>query len=225
MGAPSFVLVVAGQPLQKNNSNSKMLANKAKGVILTPAGRGNRRAGGSRQNTAARSEDRRGYSEFPAGRAGDRQKAARPPSGKPPSTRMLAPNGAGGVERVRRVQLHPSRFSVSAWQTLKILVGPCYGGPRTPLTTILFLAAKTARNRMAVRGSESPWRRSKLCRRGGFPRAAGNRRYTAGFPFLTAAVPPRSECPGMHRQPVGGASAVPSPGRFYPQGRNDPHSI
>ncbi|KAJ1182101.1 hypothetical protein NDU88_007296 [Pleurodeles waltl] len=131
---------------------------KSVGVILTPAGRSNRGAGGSRHNTAARSEDRRGYSVFPAGRAGDRQKAARPPSGKPLSTRMPAPNGAGGVERVRRVQLHPSRISVSAMQTLKFSVGPCYGGPcsahaigmgtagaprgpTTPHTAILFLAA------------------------------------------------------------------------------------
>ncbi|KAJ1180746.1 hypothetical protein NDU88_005963 [Pleurodeles waltl] len=44
---------------------------------------------------------------------------------------------------------------------------------------------------MAVRGSESPWRRSKLRRHGGFLRAAENRRETAGFPCLTAAVPPR----------------------------------
>ncbi|KAJ1204127.1 hypothetical protein NDU88_007908 [Pleurodeles waltl] len=75
--------------------------------------------------TAPRSNDRGGHSEFPAGLAGDRQKASRLPSGKPPSTRMPAPNGAGGVEGVRRVQLHPSRFSVSATQTLKIYVGPC----------------------------------------------------------------------------------------------------
>ncbi|KAJ1205767.1 hypothetical protein NDU88_001194 [Pleurodeles waltl] len=194
------------------------------GVILTPAGRGNRRAGGSRQNTAARSEDRRGYSGFPAGLAGDRQKAARQPSGKHPR-----------MEGVRRVQLHPSRFSLSALQTLKIFVGPCYGGPcsahaigmgtagatrgpTTPHTAILFLVAKTARNRMAVWGSESPWRRSKLRHHGGFPRAAENRRYTAGFPFLTAAVPPRSECPWEHRQPVGGAPAVPNPGGLGPPG-------
>ncbi|KAJ1215408.1 hypothetical protein NDU88_003017 [Pleurodeles waltl] len=200
------------------------------GVILTPAGGGSRRPGWARQNTAARSKDRRGYSGFPTGLADDRQKTARQPSGKHPSMRMPAPNGTGGVEGVRRVQLHPSRFSVSAWQTLKILVGPCYGGPcsahaigpTTPHTAILCLAAKTARNRMAVWGSESPWRRSKLRRHGGFPRAAENRRYTAGFPFLTAAVPPRSECPREHRQPVGGAPAVVGPGGFYRQGQNDP---
>ncbi|KAJ1092133.1 hypothetical protein NDU88_005245 [Pleurodeles waltl] len=70
-------------------------------------------------------KDRSGHSDFPAGLAGDRQKAARPPSGKAPATRMPAPNGASGVAGVRRVQLHPSRFSVSAKQTLKISIGPC----------------------------------------------------------------------------------------------------
>ncbi|KAJ1180963.1 hypothetical protein NDU88_006174 [Pleurodeles waltl] len=139
----------------------KIFGKKTKGVILTPVGGGSRRPGWNRQNTGARSKDRRGYSGFPAGLAGDRQKAAHQPSGKHPSMRMPAPNGAGGVEGVRRVQLHPSRFSVSAWQTLKILVGPCYGGPcsahaigmgtagaprdpTTPHTAILFLAAKNA---------------------------------------------------------------------------------
>ncbi|KAJ1163862.1 hypothetical protein NDU88_004314 [Pleurodeles waltl] len=98
---------------------------KTLGLILTLAGGRGRPPKYRRQNTAARSKDRRGNSEFPAGLAGDCEKAARQPSGKPPSTRIPAPNGAGGVERVRRVQLHPSRFSVSAMQTLKILVGPC----------------------------------------------------------------------------------------------------
>ncbi|KAJ1201442.1 hypothetical protein NDU88_005251 [Pleurodeles waltl] len=53
------------------------------------------------------------------------QKAARRPSGKAPATRKPAPNGAGGVAGVRRVQWHPSRFSLSAKQTVKIFVGPC----------------------------------------------------------------------------------------------------
>ncbi|KAJ1096373.1 hypothetical protein NDU88_001515 [Pleurodeles waltl] len=78
---------------------------------------------------------------------------------------------------------------------------------------------------MAVRGSESPWRRSKLRRHGGFPWAAESRRYTAGFPLLAAAVPPRSECPAEHRQPVGGATADPGPGVFYHRGQNDPLSV
>ncbi|KAJ1081600.1 hypothetical protein NDU88_001779 [Pleurodeles waltl] len=48
---------------------------------------------------APRSRDRGGHSGFPAGLAGDRQKAARQPSGKPLPTRKPAPNGAGGVGR------------------------------------------------------------------------------------------------------------------------------
>ncbi|KAJ1218864.1 hypothetical protein NDU88_006436 [Pleurodeles waltl] len=75
--------------------------------------------------TAPRSEDRGSHSGFPAGPADDRQKAARRPSGKDPATMKPAPNGAGGVAGVRRVQWHPSRFSVSAKQTLKIIMGPC----------------------------------------------------------------------------------------------------
>ncbi|KAJ1116098.1 hypothetical protein NDU88_004317 [Pleurodeles waltl] len=75
---------------------------------------------------------------------------------------------------------------------------------------------------MAVWESESPWRRSKLRHHGGFPWAAESRRYTADFPFLAAAVPPRSECPKEHRQPVGGAPADPDPSGFYRQGRNHP---
>ncbi|KAJ1176613.1 hypothetical protein NDU88_001884 [Pleurodeles waltl] len=84
------------------------------GLIPRLADGGRRPPSGSRQKTVPRSKDRGGHSEFPAGLAGDRQKAARPPSGKPPFTRMPAPNGASGVEGVRRVQWHPARFSVSA---------------------------------------------------------------------------------------------------------------
>ncbi|KAJ1127334.1 hypothetical protein NDU88_005737 [Pleurodeles waltl] len=95
------------------------------GVIPTPAGGGHRPPGGNRPNTAPRSDDRRGHSDFPAGLAGDLQKIARWPSGKAPAKMKPAPNGAGGFAEVRRVQRHPSRFSVSARQTLKILLGPC----------------------------------------------------------------------------------------------------
>ncbi|KAJ1107906.1 hypothetical protein NDU88_005293 [Pleurodeles waltl] len=102
-----------------------MSSHKTLGVILTPVGGGSRPPGGNRQKTVPRSNDRSGHSDFPAGPAGDRQKAARRPSGKAPSTMKPAPNGAGGVEGVRRVQWHPSRFSVSALQTLKIFMGPC----------------------------------------------------------------------------------------------------
>ncbi|KAJ1126610.1 hypothetical protein NDU88_005017 [Pleurodeles waltl] len=74
---------------------------------------------------APRSEDRGGHSGFPAGPAGVHQSSARRPSGKGPATMKPAPNGAGRVAGVRRVQLHPSRFSLSAKQTVKIMVGPC----------------------------------------------------------------------------------------------------
>ncbi|KAJ1209712.1 hypothetical protein NDU88_005085 [Pleurodeles waltl] len=99
--------------------------NLVEGLIPTPAGGGHRPPGGDSQKTALRSNDHGGHSDFPAGRAGDRQKAARPPSVKAPATMKPAPNGAGGVAGVRRVQWHPSRFSVSAMQTLKIIMGPC----------------------------------------------------------------------------------------------------
>ncbi|KAJ1197611.1 hypothetical protein NDU88_001467 [Pleurodeles waltl] len=131
--------------------------------------------------------DRSGHSNFPAGPAGDCQKAVRWPSGKAPATRMPARNGADGVAGVRRVQWHPSRFSLSAKQTVKIFVGPP-GAPRHP-----FPPSSTARNRLAGRGSESPWRCCKQCRHGGFPGPGENRRKTADSPFLTAALPLRSE--------------------------------
>ncbi|KAJ1156423.1 hypothetical protein NDU88_009142 [Pleurodeles waltl] len=95
------------------------------GVIPTSAGGGGRPPKFPRQKTAPRSNDRGGHSDFPAGRAGDHQKATRPPSGKDPATMKPALNGAGGVAGVRRVQWHPSQFSVSAKQTLKIIMGPC----------------------------------------------------------------------------------------------------
>ncbi|KAJ1185067.1 hypothetical protein NDU88_001862 [Pleurodeles waltl] len=74
---------------------------------------------------APRSGDRGCHSGFPAGPAGDCQKAARRPSGKDPATWKPAPNGAGGAAGLRRVQWHPSRFSPSAKQTVKIFMGPC----------------------------------------------------------------------------------------------------
>ncbi|KAJ1200448.1 hypothetical protein NDU88_004272 [Pleurodeles waltl] len=83
-------------------------------VILTAAVGGRRPPSGSRRKTAPRSKDRSGHSGFPAGPAGDRQKTAGRPSGTAPSTMKPARNGAGGVEGVRRVQWHLSRFSLSA---------------------------------------------------------------------------------------------------------------
>ncbi|KAJ1178290.1 hypothetical protein NDU88_003537 [Pleurodeles waltl] len=56
---------------------------------------------------------RQGHLEIPAG-----------PAGISPATQEPAPNGASGVAAVRRVQLHPSRFSLPAMQTVKSSTGP-----------------------------------------------------------------------------------------------------
>ncbi|KAJ1180868.1 hypothetical protein NDU88_006083 [Pleurodeles waltl] len=74
-----------------------------------------------RQITVPRSKDRGGHSDFPAGLAGGRLQTASQPSGKEASTMKPARNRAGGVEAVRRVQLHPSRISLSAQQTVKYM--------------------------------------------------------------------------------------------------------
>ncbi|KAJ1181984.1 hypothetical protein NDU88_007183 [Pleurodeles waltl] len=78
---------------------------------------------------------------------------------------------------------------------------------------------------MAVRGSESPMAAQQAAPPWGIPRAVENRRETASFPCLTAAKPPRSECPAGHRQPVGGAPASPAPAVLDRRGRNDPQSV
>ncbi|KAJ1168049.1 hypothetical protein NDU88_000004 [Pleurodeles waltl] len=65
------------------------------------------------------------HSDIPAGPAGANQVCARRPSGNEAATQEPAPNGAGGVAAVRRVQLHPSRFSLSPMQTVKSWPGPC----------------------------------------------------------------------------------------------------
>ncbi|KAJ1191987.1 hypothetical protein NDU88_001300 [Pleurodeles waltl] len=207
-----------------------------KGLILSLAGGGSRPPSGNRQKTVSRSKDRGGHSGFPTGLAGDRQKSARQPSGKHPSHEEAGSEWSRRSGKVLRVQLHPSRISVSAKQTLKFIVGPSYGGPcsahaigmgtagaprgpTTPHTAILFLAGDPPGTGWRYGVSESPWRRSKLRRHGGFPWAAESRRYTAGFPLLAA------ECPAEHRQPVGGATADPGPGGIYRQGQNDPLSV
>ncbi|KAJ1208597.1 hypothetical protein NDU88_003980 [Pleurodeles waltl] len=92
-----------------------------KALILTLAGGGGRPPKSRRQITVPRSKDRRGNSDFPAGLAGGRLQTARQPSGKEASTMKPARNRAGGVEAVRRVQLHPSRISLSAQQTVKYM--------------------------------------------------------------------------------------------------------
>ncbi|KAJ1208678.1 hypothetical protein NDU88_004061 [Pleurodeles waltl] len=90
-------------------------------LILTLAGGGGRPPKSRRQITVPRSKDRGGNSDFPAGLAGGRLQTARQPSGKEASTMKPARNRAGGVEAVRRVQLHPSRISLSAQQTVKYM--------------------------------------------------------------------------------------------------------
>ncbi|KAJ1108333.1 hypothetical protein NDU88_005709 [Pleurodeles waltl] len=135
------------------------------------------------------------HSDFPAGPAGDRQKAARWPSGKAPSTMKPAPNGAGGVERVRRVQLHPLRFSVSARQTLKIIMGPCLGAPALPMTVA-----------WAVQGPHNT--RSRHPVPGGFYRQDQDGGKGVGIPMaVLQAAPPwrilwgRGKPSGNHRLP------------------------
>ncbi|KAJ1173424.1 hypothetical protein NDU88_005259 [Pleurodeles waltl] len=94
---------------------------KTKALILTLAGGGGRPPKSRRQVTVPRSKDRGGNSDFPAGLAGGLLQTASQPSGKEASTMKPARNRAGGVEAVRRVQLHPSRISLSAQQTVKYM--------------------------------------------------------------------------------------------------------
>ncbi|KAJ1214525.1 hypothetical protein NDU88_002143 [Pleurodeles waltl] len=94
---------------------------ETKALILTLAGGGGRPPKSRRQVTVPRSKDRGGNSDIPAGLAGGRLQAARQPSGKEASTMKPARNRAGGVEAVRRVQLQPSRISLSAQQTVKYI--------------------------------------------------------------------------------------------------------
>ncbi|KAJ1191359.1 hypothetical protein NDU88_000675 [Pleurodeles waltl] len=194
------------------------------GVILTSAGGGGRPPKFPRQNTAARSKDRRGNSEFPAGPAGDRQKEAGNPLPRGCRLRMEPRGGKGATGAVAPVAIFSVCYADTENLCGALLGGPCNAhaigmgtagaprGPTTPVPASKVLAVKTARTRLAGRGSESPWRRCLQRRHGGFLRPGENRRETAGFPFLTAALPPRSELAWMHRQPVGGASAVPGPG-------------
>ncbi|KAJ1185931.1 hypothetical protein NDU88_002717 [Pleurodeles waltl] len=99
----------------------KIFRKETKALILTLAGGGGRPPKSRRQVTVPRSKDRGGNSDIPAGLAGGRLQAARQPSGKEASTMKPARNRAGGVEAVRQVQLHPSRISLSAQQTVKYI--------------------------------------------------------------------------------------------------------
>ncbi|KAJ1106110.1 hypothetical protein NDU88_003513 [Pleurodeles waltl] len=193
------------------------------GVIPTPVGGGCRPLGGNRPNTAPRSIDRGEHSNFPAGPAGDLQKIARWLSGKAPAKMKPAPNGAGGFAGVRRVQLHPSRFSVSAKQTLKILMGP--QGPhdtrsRQPLPGGVNrqeqAGGKGVGITMAALHAAPPWRipwgshktlgviltLAVHDRHGGVRRKHRQQAGGASWAILTVAVKPRSE-KGSRRFPAG----------------------
>ncbi|KAJ1203479.1 hypothetical protein NDU88_007264 [Pleurodeles waltl] len=112
-----------------DNTGGSLLYSPEMGVILTLAGGGSRPPSGNRQKTVPRSKDRSGHSGFPTGLAGDRRKSARQPSGKHPSHEDTGSELSRRSGKVRREQLHPSRISVSARQTLKFFLGPSYGGP------------------------------------------------------------------------------------------------
>ncbi|KAJ1213927.1 hypothetical protein NDU88_001556 [Pleurodeles waltl] len=115
------------QELQQFCDNNSSISAASTGIkdvpalILTLAGGGGRPPKSRRQVTVPRSKDRGGNSDFPAGLAGGRLQTASQPSGKEASTMKPARNRAGGVEAVRRVQLHPSRISLSAQQTVKYI--------------------------------------------------------------------------------------------------------
>ncbi|KAJ1175440.1 hypothetical protein NDU88_000728 [Pleurodeles waltl] len=146
--------------------------------------------------TATRSKDHGGHSNFPAGLAGDRQKAVCRPSGKAPATRKPAPNGAGGVAGVRRVQCKADSENHCG----ALLGGPCTAhasgmgsagaprGPTAPVPAILVLAV-------------SGWREGGRNPHGGAASSAamadslgqGKTGGKPGSPFLTAALAPRSE--------------------------------
>ncbi|KAJ1199691.1 hypothetical protein NDU88_003524 [Pleurodeles waltl] len=140
----------------------------------------------------------------------------RPPKGCPPAQRESPCNEEAGSEWSRRscrgatgAVAPVAIFTVCKADSENLcgalLGGPCTAhasglgsagaprGPKAPIPAILVLAVDTARNRLAGRGSESPWRCCKQRRHGGFPGPGENRRETAGSPFLTAALLPRSE--------------------------------
>ncbi|KAJ1154541.1 hypothetical protein NDU88_007292 [Pleurodeles waltl] len=148
----------------------------------------------------------------------------RPPEDRRPAQWESPFNNEAGLEWSRRScrgatgAVAPVAIFTVCTADSETLCGALLGGPTAPVPAILVLAVGTARNRLAGRRSESPWRCCKQRRHGGFPGPAGNRRETAGSPFLTAALPPRSESPRKHRQPVGGASAALRHGGHGPPG-------
>ncbi|KAJ1211091.1 hypothetical protein NDU88_006452 [Pleurodeles waltl] len=143
--------------------------------------------------TAPRSKDRSGHSNFPAGPAGDRQKAVRRPSGKAPANEEAGSEWSRRSCRGATGAVAPVAIFTVCKADSENLCGALLGGPTAPVPAILVLAVDTARNRLAGRGSESPWQCCKQRHHGGFPGPGENRRETTGSPFLTAALPLRSE--------------------------------
>ncbi|KAJ1082385.1 hypothetical protein NDU88_002553 [Pleurodeles waltl] len=164
-----------------------------------------------------------------------RKAGGRPPRERPPAHRERPCNTEAGSEWSRRccrgatgavapVAIFTVCYADSENHAGALLGGPCTAhasgmgsagsprGPRTPVPAILFLAVKTARNRLAGRGSESPWRRCLQRRHGGFSQLGLIRRETAGPGWATAALQPQSEYHMKHHQPVGGASVDSHPG-------------
>ncbi|KAJ1198775.1 hypothetical protein NDU88_002614 [Pleurodeles waltl] len=205
------------------------------GVILSLAGGGSRPPSGNRQKTVPRSKDRGGHSGFPTGLAGDRRKSSRQPSGKHPSHEDAGSEWSRRSGKVRRVQLHLSRISVSAKQTLKFFVGPSYGGPCSAHAIGMGTAGglqgphgtpyrhpvpggRTARNRMAVRGVRIPMAAQQAAPPWRIPmgngKSAVHRQLSASGRGCTAAVrmpggaPPA--CWRCYRQPP--------PWRYLPPG-------
>ncbi|KAJ1100031.1 hypothetical protein NDU88_005120 [Pleurodeles waltl] len=62
---------------------------------------------------------------FPLGRRATAKKPPAGPAGKPLQQGSRLRMEPAELKGLRRVQWHPSRFSESALQTLKILMGPC----------------------------------------------------------------------------------------------------
>ncbi|KAJ1213956.1 hypothetical protein NDU88_001585 [Pleurodeles waltl] len=92
--------------------------------------------------------------------------------------------------RGSRLRMEPAEWEVPMPLALALQGPP--GAPRHPIPSSCSWRANRQEQDGGM-GCRNPI--GKLRRHGGFLRAAENRRETAGFPFLTAAKPPRSECP------------------------------
>ncbi|KAJ1202684.1 hypothetical protein NDU88_006481 [Pleurodeles waltl] len=122
----------------------------------------------------------------------------RPPEGRPPAQRETPFNNEAGSEWSRRScrrgtgAVAPVAIFSVCFADTENLYGALLGAPSTPVPAIMLLAVKTARNRVAGRGSESPWRRRIPWARG---KPAGNRRLPFSDRGFTAAVRMAQEAP------------------------------